>query len=323
MSAGSEPSDWPPTTSASARALRARVNRRIREFFHRREVLEVETPVLSRAGNTDPNIESWRASHADQVRFLRTSPEFPMKRLLAAESGPIYELGRVFRAGEVGQQHNSEFTMLEWYRPGFSMEALIQEVVELVVEILAGEAHEPRVRSIAYRDLVQQALGIDPMEISDEALNELCRRQGWYEGTLDRSACLDLVFSLGVVPGFSRDELTVVRNFPACQCALARLDPGCPDEALRFEVFVGQRELANGYDELYDLDELRRRFEDENRRRQASDLPVMPLDDALLAAVGQGIAPGCGVALGVDRLLMALGGRGDIAEVINFPDSVA
>jgi lysyl-tRNA synthetase class 2 len=314
---------WSPTTTPEVRALRARLNRGIREFFHHRDVLEVETPLISASGNTDPQIESVACSVGDGLRHLRTSPEFPMKRLLAAGSGPIYELGRVFRAGENGRNHNAEFTLLEWYRPGYSLDDLIAEVVALVVEGSAAEGLRLNVQRYRYRELLSRHLAIDPITVSDAGLLELVHQRGWYTGALDRSACLDLILSFGVAPTFDPMQLTVISGFPACQSALARMSDEEPGTALRFEVFIGNLELANGYDELYDAVELRQRLEGENRRRREQGQVAMELDEHLLQALGMGVEPGCGVALGVDRWLMKLAGSAGIDEVINFPQGIA
>ncbi len=306
---------WQPTSTDAARQRRASVYRKVRDFFHHRGVLEVETPIWSRAANTDPNIDSVPAGDG----WLRTSPEFPMKRLLAAGSGPIYELGRVFRAAESGRLHNPEFTMLEWYRPGFDYRQLADEVVALIQALASESGHGLALHKSSYRELVSGALGIDPLTITNEDLTRLVNDRGWYDGPLERSELLDLAFSFGVAPNWSANQLTVVTDFPACQCALARIDPDNEKIAMRFEVFWGATELANGYDELLDATAVADRFTDENQRREKTGKPRMPIDLPLLKALQEPIECCAGVALGVDRLLMKLQQADRLSEVINFP----
>lgn len=303
----------------SARELRAQTYHRIREFFLQRMVMEVETPILSLAANTDPNIDSFQATDPlGPLRFLRTSPEFPMKRLLAAGSGAIYELGRVFRQAEQGARHNPEFTMLEWYRPGFDHHQLMDEV-EALLQAVGAIKQAGTAKRFRYRDLVQMQLNIDPLAASDQQLNELVNARGWFDGPLGRSACLDLIISLGVVPGFACGELVFIHDFPACQAALAVIDPEDARVAQRFEAFLGPVELANGYHELCDPVELTARFEAENSVRISNGKASMPVDQLLLSATRHGIESCAGVALGVDRLLLALNGGDCLQSVINFP----
>jgi lysyl-tRNA synthetase class 2 len=314
---------WPAIASQKSRQLRAEIYRRIRDFFQRNGVMEVETPLLSEAANTDPNIDSFQCLDVDgSACYLRTSAEFPMKRLLASDCGPIYELGRVFRQAEQGDRHNPEFTMLEWYRPGFDHLQLMDEVEALLLELGAIDDTSVIQRCL-YRDLVKDRLGIDPIGASDEVLQQFVRQQGWYDSQLSRSACLDLVLSMGVIPMIQPGELLFIHGFPACQSALAAIDPEDNRVAQRFEVFLGPLELANGYNELCDPVELSERFESENQVRKTNGKPPMPVDKRLIAATEQGIRPCAGVALGVDRLLMTLGGEESLQSVINFPWSRA
>ncbi len=307
--------EWRPTCTAAHRRLRAEVNRAIREFFFKRGVLEVETPLVSRCGNPDPAIESLRLAGGG---YLRTSPEFAHKRLLAAGAGPIYELGRVFRAGESGAEHNPEFTLLEWYRPGFDPHALMAEVADLVRSLYPPEA-APEVVSTRYADAIESACGIDPLAAADSELEACARRIANLDGPLDRRRSLDLLLALGAAPDFPAGQITQIYDFPACQAALARISEADPRVAHRFEVFVGPVELANGYDELCDAGELEARFVDENRRRRAAGQEQVAPDARLLGATRAGIGPCAGVALGVDRLLMVLAGVSEITAVIEFP----
>lgn len=303
----------------SARQLRASVNRSIRAFFEQRGVLEVETPLWSAAANPDPNIDSVQISDQHGGGFLRTSPEFALKRLLAADGEAIYELGKVFRSSESGRWHNPEFTMLEWYRPGFDCHQLIDEVVDLVQSIALGQGRRLAATRTSYQTATQAALAIDPLTASNQALLELVNQRGWFDGKVTRGECLDLMFSLGVASSWPDDRLTVVFDYPACQAALARIHPDDNRIAMRFELFWGSVELANGYDELLDADLLSQRFAAENKTRRQTGKPVMPTDSNLLAATVAGIEPAAGIALGVDRLLACLAGVNRIDQVINFP----
>jgi lysyl-tRNA synthetase class 2 len=304
-------------------ALRARTGlyRFIRAFMAERGVLEVDTPVMSHAGNSDTAITQF-ATAGQSPLWLRSSPEYPMKRLLAAGSGDIYELARVFRRGEAGRHHNPEFTLLEWYRLGFTHEQLAQETAELVVACASLHGRQWQPRRATYRELFRRHAGIDPLSADPALLAATAQRHGIdLQGadSLDRDGWLDLLMSLVVQAALPADEVTLVMDYPASQAALARIRPGNPPVAERFEVFAGSIELANGYHELTDATEQRQRFAAENRRRiNAGDTPV-PLDEHLLAALCAGLPECSGVALGVDRLLAACLGHARIDEVIAFP----
>lgn len=307
----------------AALQLRARLNAVIRAFFAERGVLEVETPVLSEAGNTEPNIDSFStrfSGHVDAgaaVRWLRTSPEYPLKRLLAAGVGDCYELGRVFRNGEAGGRHNPEFSMLEWYRVGWDDRALAQETIALVQHALALVEREARVQVLSYRDLFLQQLGIDPLLDPVETLRAPLHDIAIDPHGLTRDDWLDLLMTHRIQPSFASDTLTVVHDWPASQCALARIRHDSPPVAERFELYLGAYEVANGYHELNDAQEQRARFLRDNAVRAARGVQQVPLDERLLAVLSQ--LPDCaGVAVGVDRLLMALRGTAQIADVLAF-----
>ncbi|HRQ66123.1 MAG TPA: EF-P lysine aminoacylase EpmA [Xanthomonadaceae bacterium] len=306
-------------------AFRARLNHLVRGFFAARGVLEVETPVLSAAAATDVHIDSFRADFTGPgrggatQRFLRTSPEFFHKRLLAAGVGDLFELARVFRNGEAGRRHNPEFTLLEWYRVGIDHHALMDEVEALIVECLRLVDKRVHVRRLSYRDWFLQGLGLDPFEANIEALREPLLDRGIDTGGLSRDDWLDLAITHILQPALPADGLLFVYDYPASQCALARLLPGAPPRAARFEAFLGRQELANGYWELTDAVEQRTRFEADNRRRAARGSQAMPIDEHLLDALMRGLPDCAGVALGVDRLLMYLLDATDIAEVLAFP----
>lgn len=311
-------------TLREALVLRAALYRLIRDFFAGRGVLEVETPMLSEAGNTEPNIESFTtafngpAAARPGPRWLRTSPEYPLKRLLAAGVGDCYELGRVFRNGEAGRRHNPEFTMLEWYRIGWDHLDLIEETVALVQAALAMVGRTAALRSLTYRELFVQALALDPFEAPVEDLSVPLAGFGIRGEGLTREDWLDLLITHRIEPAFPPDQITVVRDWPASQCALARIRPGTPPVAERFELYLGSYELANGYHELTDAAEQRARFEHDLARRRQRGQAEPPIDERLLAALGDGLPACAGVALGIERLLMQLAGTDDIRRVLAF-----
>ena len=304
--------------------LRARLYALIRAFFADRHVLEVETPILSAAGNTEPNIESFSTAFSGHVdagareRWLRTSPEFPLKRLLAAGIGDCYELGRVFRNGEAGGRHNPEFSMLEWYRVGWDHRRLMGETIALVEAALAMVGRRAEVLIESYRQLFLDELGIDPLHAPIDELRAPLAEYNIGPDGLGRDYWLDLLITHRLQPAFPRDRITVIHDYPATQCALARIRPGEPPLAERFELYLGRYELANGYHELNDAAEQRARFERDNEVRHSRGLREIPIDERLLGALGA--MPDCaGVALGVERLLMCLGGTDAIADVLAFP----
>jgi lysyl-tRNA synthetase class 2 len=318
---------WRPTATIDALRLRARLYAAVRAFFAERNVLEVETPMMSVAGNTDPNIASFalrfsgRTDGAPATRWLRTSPEFPLKRLLAAGVGDCYELGRVFRDGEAGGRHNPEFTMLEWYRVGWDHLRLVEETVALVQAALALVGRTARVEHTTFADLFRTRAGVDPFADDIAALRAALGDVQVDPGGLTRDDWLDLVMTHRIQPAFARDAITVVTDWPASQCALARIrrgEGGAPDVAERFELYLGALELANGYHELTDADEQRTRFERDHAVRAARGDVQPPLDARLLAALAAGMPDCAGVALGVERLLMAMQGTDRIADVLGF-----
>jgi lysyl-tRNA synthetase class 2 len=317
-------SDWQPSASFDALHLRARLNATIRTFFAERSVLEVETPILSQAGNTEPNIASFapefsgRTDGTPRTRWLRTSPEYPLKRLLAAGVGDCYELGRVFRDGEVGGRHNPEFTMLEWYRLDWDHLRLARETVELVRTALALVGRSADAEVVGYRDLYLRELGVDPMTATDESLRNALDDVAIDPSGLVRDDWLDLLMTHRIQPRLSRDAILVVRDYPASQCALARVRHGEPPVAERFELYLGPLELANGYHELADADEQRRRFERDLAIRAGRSVATPAVDRRLLDALAHGLPDCAGVALGVDRLLMAMLETSEIAEVLAF-----
>ena len=316
--------DWKPTASPKALRLRADVYALIRRFFAERGVLEVETPVLSAAGNTDPNIDSLSLQFTgpkaagEAQRWLRTSPEFAMKRLLAAGVGDCYELGRVFRDGEAGKRHNPEFTMLEWYRVGWDHHRLMDETAELLKAAMALVGRRANVREFSFRQLYQDRFGFDPFTAPEEVLRSPLQVFDIDPAGLTRDDWLDLLMTHLIQPSIPPSRILLVYDYPASQCALARLRAGEPPVAERFEAYLGPLEVANGYHELNDAGEQRTRFQADVARRKSRNASAPPLDERLLTALPK--MPACaGVALGVDRLLMALAGTERIADVVAFP----
>ncbi len=308
-----------------ALVLRAELYVLIRAFFSERGVLEVETPVMSAGANTDPNIQSFStrfSGHADAgspARWLRTSSEFAQKRLLAAGVGDCYELGRVFRNGEAGRRHNPEFTMLEWYRVGRDHRWLIEETTQLVQAAMLSADRKTHVRMYSYAELFEEIVGIDPHRANEPDIDrELAEVRIDLTG-LSRDDKLDLLLTHRIQPNFPADRVTVIFDYPATQAALAKIRADDPPVAERFEMYVGVHELANGYHELTDAAEQRRRFDRDNLRCAERGLPVMPIDHHFLAALESGMPDCAGVALGIERLLMAMLATDDIADVLAYP----
>jgi lysyl-tRNA synthetase class 2 len=318
--------DWRPSATHDALRTRAQLYSRIRTFFSERAVLEVETPMLSAAGNPDPNIRSFETRFSGPhvggagVRWLRTSPEFALKRLLAAGIGDCYELGRVFRDGEAGARHNPEFTMLEWYRCGWDHHRLMQEVAEVVQLALAMTSRQVDVIRIAYRDLYRNAFGFDPFSASIATLQAPLRDAGIDPVGLERDDWLDLLMTHRLQPSFSPQQLLFVYDYPASQCALARVR-GDGDDAVaeRFEAYLGTLELANGYHELTAAAEQESRFERDLARRRERGQPAPAIDRHLIQALTHGLPECAGVALGIERLLMASTQAAGIDAIVAFP----
>lgn len=321
--------DWDSSASHHDLRQRAAVYRHIREFFHARGVLEVETPVLSQAGNTDPNIRSFRLNYSGPAtggpgsRWLRTSPEFPLKRLLAGGIGDCYEIGKVFRDGEFGRRHNPEFSMLEWYRVGWDHIRLAQEAVTLLLGLFAKSGKTLQTRNTTYRELFNVAIGIDPFLASNaELIDAVASCVNISQNDLTRDDLLDLLLTHVIEPTFPERQLTVVHDFPATQCALAKLRRDDVPVAERFEIYIGSSELANGYHELNDAVEQRQRFQNDLLRRGVGSAETPDMDDRLLHALAS--LPDCaGIAMGLDRLMLCLLGKTEMSEVMAFDFSRA
>lgn len=315
---------WSPAAPLENLRARAALLAEIRSFFAGRGVLEVETPIASRAGATDPAIESlvtrWSAPGARESLYLHTSPELPMKRLLAAGVGPIYQICKVFRDGERGRLHHPEFSLLEWYRPGWTYGELMDEVAELMRRALARPGL-PAER-LTYRALFLERLGVDPWLAGLPTLRAKALDlgiSGCESLELERDGWLDLLLSHRLEPGLGRGRLTFLCDYPPSQAALARVRPGAVSVAERFELYLEGVELANGFQELTDPGVQEARLAVDLAARRLRGLAEPPVDQSFLAALAVGMPEGSGVALGLDRLLMARVGARHIDEVLAFP----
>ena len=316
-------SDWRPSSGPDAAARRAAITQRIRTYFNDRNVLEVDTPALSPHAVSDVQIESFCIEASALSRaplYLHTSPEFHMKRLLAAGYPDTWSLCRVFRDGEAGRKHQPEFTMLEWYRLGMELEDIIADTLQVIIAALDDAAPTGAARVRDYAELVREHCDLDMHNTDCAALAAAVDADNELRNVIgdERDDWLDLVMATRIVPTFEQDRLTVVQHFPASQAALARLSPSDARVAERFEVFLGPVELANGYVELTDADEQAKRMAADNRQRARRGRTLRPLDTDLLAALQHGLPQCAGVALGLERLQMVHDRTDDIRDVITF-----
>ena len=329
---------YAPTMSLAMAQQRAQFMSSIRQFFANRHVLEVQTPLLSQAGNTDTFLQSVAAqvTYQDRPRtyYLHTSPEFAMKRLLASWQVPIYQICPVFRDNEIGMRHNIEFTMLEWYQPNYSLADMAAEVGELL-EMLYG--YSVVMNHYRYVDAFMDFVGIHPLTASLAALQAVAEDKGLIGFDFNseascandseaerRQSWLDLLFSHAVEPHLGHDLPTLIIDYPPATAALAKtaLDKDGNEVAKRFELYIKGVEIANAYDELADGQALRARFEKDNQLRKRHNLPVMPIDEHLIAA-SEDLMPCSGIAVGMDRLLMVISGASHLDDVIGFPSGLA
>jgi elongation factor P--(R)-beta-lysine ligase len=326
---------WRPTATRAVLEQRAILLARARQFFADGGVLEVDTPMVVNTPVTDVHIHSARVDLGAPVAaagapaqntaetsrpfFLHTSPEYAMKRLLAAGSGDIYQICHVVRGFERGRLHNAEFTLIEWYRLGFTLDDLMSEVDALVRALLGPVATGHASERITYREAFVRELGLDPFTASLGELREAARKLGFAMVEPHRDELLDLLMGAAVGPRLGANALTFVHGYPATQAALARLDPRDPRAALRFELYCEGVELANGFNELASAAEQRARFNQDNAERHRAGLPAFPPDELLLAALEAGLPECSGVALGFDRTLMLATGAKNIDEVLPFP----
>jgi lysyl-tRNA synthetase class 2 len=319
---------WRPSASIKVLKQRALVIQKIRQFFEARDVVEVDTPALSHASVTDEHLHSFSTqfNHPFAPKacnlYLQTSPEFAMKRLLSAGSGAIYQICKSFRNEEAGRFHNPEFTMLEWYRPGFDHLQLMSEIDALMQTVLGCEAAQ----RITYQESFKQHLNCDPLNATLAEIQDLAKRQGYGElaaNENNKDTLLMLLFSQHVEPHIGQDRPCFVVDFPASQAALAKISPTNPLVAERFELYFRGMELANGFHELTDGPEHLRRFQEDNAKRNDMGLESMPIDKNFIASIHFGLPDCAGVALGVDRLIMLALGCSSIEQVIAFENGRA
>ena len=333
-STSSHQPNYAPTMTLAMAQQRAKFIGDIRQFFISRQVLEVQTPLLSQAGNTDTFLQSVAAHVTYQDRpstyYLHTSPEFAMKRLLASWQVPIYQICPVFRDNEIGVRHNIEFTMLEWYQPNYSLDDMAGELNELLTALYG---HPMVMSHYRYVDAFMDFVGIHPLTASLSALQAVAEDRGLIGFDFNdaddseanrRQSWLDLLFSHAVEPNLGHDLPTLIIEYPPATAALAKtaLDKEGNKIAKRFELYINGIEIANAYDELADGPALRARFEQDNQLRQRHGLPKMPIDEHLIAA-SDDLIPCSGIAVGVDRLLMVITGAKTLEEVIAFPSGQA
>ena len=333
-STSSNQPNYAPTMTLAMAQQRAKFIGDIRQFFISRQVLEVQTPLLSQAGNTDTFLQSVAAHVTYQDRpstyYLHTSPEFAMKRLLASWQVPIYQICPVFRDNEIGLRHNIEFTMLEWYQPNYSLDDMAGELNELLTALYG---HPMVMSHYRYVDAFMDFVGIHPLTASLSALQAVAEDRGLIGFDFNdaddseanrRQSWLDLLFSHAVEPNLGHDLPTLIIEYPPATAALAKtaLDKEGNKIAKRFELYINGIEIANAYDELTDGPALRARFEQDNQLRQRHGLPKMPIDEHLIAA-SDNLIPCSGIAVGVDRLLMVITGAKTLEEVIAFPSGQA
>ena len=319
--------DWQPDADLATLKIRAAMLATARAFFAKRNVLEVDTPLICRHGVTDPHIENIGVTLAETAHWLRTSPEYHMKRLVAAGSGDIYQIGKAFRGGERGTRHQPEFTMVEWYRCGFDLDRMIYETCEFISELSCCSTRPVKGhRRISYQDAFINSCAIDPFaaetdELRATALNwpgDICDPDLAARIHDDRSTWLDLLASHAVYPSLANDILWVIDEYPADQAMLAQINPDNPAVADRFEVFLNGVELANGFQELIDATEQAERFAADLKQRKTMKLPDMLPDLQLLAAIETGLPECSGVAIGLDRVLMTTNNYSSIGTTMSF-----
>ena len=294
---------------------RSQLYQNIRVYFANHKVSEVEVPLLGRGAPQEPHLQSIEVSTGGAPLYLQTSPEFFMKRLLSQGSGDIFTITKAFRGGEVGERHNPEFAILEWYRLGFSVNELIDDVIALLRFLGVSE----QVEQTTYANAFENAVGLNPHSATDAALKVVAEDTGLI-GALDRSETLDFLMTELVEPTLG-NGLVAISDYPACQSELAQLksDSNGIEVSDRFEIYLNGKEIANGYNELTDLEEHRARFVKARLLRREMQLPELNIDDQFLAALERGLPSCAGVALGLDRLLMLMNDAPDIADVMHFP----
>lgn len=311
---------WCPYADKRLITLRAETYTKIRQFMADRKILEVETPVLSHATVTEVQLESFRSEYSSpqtssgNILYLQTSPEYAMKRLLASGTGAIYQISKVFRNEEQGKLHNPEFTLLEWYQPDYDHHQLMREL-ELFLNLFGMNHCE----KASYAEIFLEHTGLNPHTCDTNALKSVAQQHGLSSTLEERSGLLDFIFSYKITPTLGNTSPLLIYDYPTCQYALAKLSDGMPKVAERFELFINGMEIANGFNELTDAEEQLARFEQELASRKKEKRSDLPIDHLFLDALKQGLPDCAGVAVGIDRLLMALTGVNDIREVLTFP----
>lgn len=315
---------WQSKLSRQQLQFRANMIQKIRQYFTKHDILEVDTPMLSRYATTDPAIESFSVNISNfptEKRYLHSSPEFPMKRLLASGSGCIYQICKVFRDAEQGTYHNPEFTLVEWYRVGIDHFQLMSEVKTLIEILFAESRLIQQTETISYQELFLRSIKIDPIEADIADLKAICETHqihlSQYEKVTDKDIWLDLLMSHVIQPQMQVGAMLFVYDYPASQASLAQLNAD-GNTAQRFEVFISGIEIANGFHELSDANEQYLRFKQEQQLRQQNAQASKPMDEFLLAALQNGLPDCSGVALGLDRLLMLISKANHIKQVIPF-----
>ena len=311
-------SDWRPIVSQYDLEVRAKLYSQIREYFAARDVLEVDTPIMNVCTVSDPNIESICVHNVDVEQFLHTSPEYAMKRMLACFKRDIYQLCKVFRAGEQGKFHHPEFTMLEWYRVGWNYQKLMREVDELVKILLNNKLKISHTIFITYQDIFINYCELDPLQANQSDYIRVCRDAGiGLNEELSDQEYQDLLLDQVVAPQLPKNQLTFIYDFPIEHAALAKINNN--DVAERFELYCGDIELANGFQELTDAREQLKRFESNNFKRKQVGKIQIEIDKNFLDSLNAGLPECAGVALGIDRLLMLILGVDKLENVLTFP----
>lgn len=319
---------WQPSCDIPHLKARAQVLSEIRAYFAEKSVLEVETPLLGIATGTDPQLDFFetrlQGGNANyRSLYLQTSPEFAMKRLLAAGSGSIYQICKAFRNGEVGRLHNPEFTILEWYRVAFDLSQLMQDVIELMQRLFALFRPLTAVQKITYQDVFRECTGLDALEFDVDCYSAHARKHQLHDAVRlcgdSHNLWLDFIFSHCVQPFLGVNSLTLVYDYPACQAALAKLKQSDVKVAERVELFADGIELGNGFFELTEGEEQARRFSQEQAFRLQHNLPSAEIDHKFLAALDAGLPACAGIAIGLDRLLMVLNVDASLHDVLAFP----
>jgi lysyl-tRNA synthetase class 2 len=321
---------WRPYADKNLIKLRAEVLTKVRLFMSERNIMEVETPVLSHATVTEFHLNSFCSEYSspqlntpeqntseintNETLYLQTSPEYAMKRLLASGTGAIYQISKVFRNEEQGKYHNPEFTMLEWYQPGYDHHQLMAELESFLSLFAMSDCEK-----ISYGDVFARQTGLDPHTCNTDELVRLAEEYGLSSSREERPVLLDYIFSHKIASSLGNPKPLFVYDYPACQSVLAKLSDKLPKVAERFELFINGMEIANGFHELTDADEQLGRFEEDLALRQKAKRPDIPIDYLFMDALNHGLPSCAGVAVGIDRLLMVMTDIDDIREVLTFP----